>query len=172
LGARVVSLRGGDIALTISEYAKITGITSIIIGKRKRQDVIRNPFKTEFADRLSSLLPSVEIHIIPDSTIRERYKKDKQRFSADEKRKPISFRELCISLLVLILTTGLSFLLRVIDLGEHNIILVYILGVLAVSVFRRDTLTAPSHPSSPCFVSTSSSLSRTSPWMPSGPSIR
>ncbi len=140
LGARVVSLRGGDIALTISEYAKITGITSIIIGKRKRQDVIRNPFKTEFADRLSSLLPSVEIHIIPDSTIRERYKKDKQRFSADEKRKPISFRELCISLLVLILTTGLSFLLRVIDLGEHNIILVYILGVLAVSRFSEGYL--------------------------------
>ncbi len=135
LGAKIVSLHGNDIALSISEYAKITGVTSIVIGKRKRIDVIRNPFSTEFSDRLCSLLPDVEVHIIPDNSLRGAYKKETKNTNNLKKRNAFSLRGILFSALMISLATGLSFLLQRLGLGDHNIIMAYILSVVLVSRF-------------------------------------
>ena len=131
LGAKVVSLAGTDIALSIAEYAKATGITNLVIGKRKRQDVFKNPFRGEFADRLAYLLPDVEVHIIPDKSTGSRYRTRKGR--SQTVQFTVSPLHVAVSLGMLAFSTLLSFALRAIGIGDHNIIMVYILGVLVVS---------------------------------------
>lgn len=140
LGAKIVSLQGVDIALVISEYAKVTGITNIVIGKRKKQDVFRNPFKAEFADRLAFLLPDVEVHIIPDQTTGAKYRKKPAAGPSRFYGKPLSPRHLLVSFAFLLAATGLSFALRAAGIGDHNIIMVYILSVLAVSRYTEGYL--------------------------------
>lgn len=140
LGAKIVSLQGTDIAMTIAEYAKAIGITNIVIGKRKRQDVYRNPFKPEFADRLAYLLPDVEIHIIPDMTTGSRYRKKQQASPSDFFRVIFLPRYFFVSLGVLAGSTLISFALRAVGIGDHNIIMAYILGVLVISRYTEGYL--------------------------------
>ena len=67
LGAEIVTLNGDDVAAVVAEYAKLTGITNITIGKGRNKKSLKNLFETNFEDKLISLLPTVEIHIIPDN---------------------------------------------------------------------------------------------------------
>jgi two-component system sensor histidine kinase KdpD len=140
LGAKIVYLQGDDIALVISEYAKATGVTNIVIGKRKRQDVFRNPFKPDFADRLAYLLPEVEVHIIPDKTTGSRYRKRKTGRRARLEGLSVSPRHVAVSLGLLALATGLSFALRAVGIGDTNIIMAYILSVIVIARYTEGYL--------------------------------
>ena len=137
LGAKVVSLQGSDIALAISEYAKLTGVTNIVIGKRKRHDAFRNLLRPEFADRLAFLLPEVEVHIIPDQLTGARYRKRKLSILTGKYRLAISPRHTLLSLAIIAFATLFSYALRAANIGDHNIIMVYILGVLVISRYTE-----------------------------------
>ncbi len=54
LGAQIVTLSGFDIAATIAEYARLTGITNIVIGKSRRKRSIAGFFKTDLEDQCIS----------------------------------------------------------------------------------------------------------------------
>ena len=56
---------GNDIAVAVAEYARLSGITNIVIGKSRNKKMFKNLFETDLEDRLISLLPSIEVHIIP-----------------------------------------------------------------------------------------------------------
>lgn len=140
LGAKIVYLQGDDIASVISEYAKATGVTNVVIGKRKRQDVIRNPFKADFADRLAALLPEVEVHIIPDKTTGSRYRKRKPGSRSRLEGFTVSRRHVAVSLILLALATGLSFALRAVGIGDTNIIMAYILSVIVIARYTEGYL--------------------------------
>ena len=135
-----MSLTGADIALTIAEYAKATGVTNIVIGKRKRQDVYRNPFKPEFADKLAFLLPDVEVHIIPDKSTTAKYRRAKASVLRDLFRKAPSPRHTAVSIGILIAATLVSYALRAFGVGDHNIIMAYILGVIVISRYTEGYL--------------------------------
>lgn len=140
LGAKLVSLEGADIAITIAAYAKAAGITNIVIGKRKRQDMYRNPFRSEFADRLAFLLPDVEVHIIPDKSTGTRYRKNRRLVSSIFFRLSASPRDSFVTLGVCIVSTIVSYALWAAGIRDHNIIMVYILGVLVVSRYTEGFL--------------------------------
>jgi len=140
LGAKIVTLHGTDVVLSVSEYAKMTGITSIVLGKRKRADVIRNPFSPEFSDRLSALLPEVEVHIIPDNPVRERLIRHTDKSQKGRTQNNISFSGVMMSFALIALATFVSFLLKGTGLGAHNIIMVYILSVVLISRFTEGYL--------------------------------
>lgn len=57
LGAEVVNLNGYDIAAAITEYAKLSGITNIVIGKSRNKKTLRNLFDMDFEDKLVSFCP-------------------------------------------------------------------------------------------------------------------
>lgn len=137
LGAKIVSLQGDDIAPTIAEYARVTGVTNIVIGKRKRQDIFKNPFIQDFADKLAYLLPEVEIHIIPDKSTGTRYRKAKADLPAAFVKIDINPRHVAVSIFFLLLATGLSFALRALGIGDHNIIMAYLLSVLVISRYTE-----------------------------------
>lgn len=131
LGAEVVTLPGYDIAAAVAEYAKLSGITNIVVGKSRTQKNLKNVFEMDFEDKLIFLLPNIEIHIIPGSNTGRNYKpphgKRKNNnfiFSWADAGKTIS---------LLAAATLLSYGLRALDIGDRNIIMAYILYVLVIS---------------------------------------
>jgi two-component system, OmpR family, sensor histidine kinase KdpD len=133
LGAETVTLNGNDVAVAITEYARLSGITNIVIGKSRRRKSIKSFFEKDLEDRLISALPSIEVHIIPSLP------SDQAPFHrpfAILLRKNLLFSWLDAGkmLLFLVLATLLSLILREFSVGDQNIIMVYILSVLITSI--------------------------------------
>ncbi len=131
MGAEIVTLSGHDIAVAVAEYAKLSGITNIVVGKSRNKKTLRSLFDIDFEDKLISLLPSIEVHIIPGQSARRTYKKPKKfewphHFS-------LTWKDAFKTLGFLVAATFLSFGLRYLDIGDQNLIMVYILSVLLVS---------------------------------------
>ena len=131
LGAEIVTLSGHDIAETVSEYAKLSGITNIVVGKSRNKKTIRNLFELDFEDKLISLLPNIEIYIIPGSTIRRNYKKPRKTIPI--KKFNFTWLDFTKTMGLLMAATVLSLGLRRLDIGDQNIIMAYILSVLIIS---------------------------------------
>ena len=131
LGAEIITLTGDDIASVVAEYAKLTGITNIVMGKSRNKKTLLNYFEIDLEDKIISLLPNVEIHIIPGIPSQKAYRKTKRK-----QFKPsfsLSLVDLLKTLSCLTAATLICLTLRMLDIGEQNIIMVYILSVLVVS---------------------------------------
>lgn len=129
-GATVVTVYGEDIALQMAEYAKTSGVTKIVIGRNatKRAGLIRKP---TLADKLISLVTSIDIHIIPDadSDLRE------QKANLFRKTNALSIiKDLAISFGVIIVASLIGLFFAHLGFSEANIITLYILGVLITSI--------------------------------------
>lgn len=131
LGAEIVTLTGHDIAVTVSEYAKLSGITNIVVGKSRNKKTLKNLFEMDFEDKLISLLPSIEVHIIPGNSTRRNYKKPRK--TKRSKNFSFSWADAAKTLSLLIAATLLSFGLQRLGIGDQNIIMAFILSVLAIS---------------------------------------
>jgi two-component system sensor histidine kinase KdpD len=131
LGAEVVTLTGHDIAASVSEYAKLSGITNIVVGKSRNKKTLRSLFEMDFEDKLITLLPSIEVHIIPGSSTWRNYKKPRKT----ERNQNFSFswKDTVKTLGLLIVSTLLCLGLRRLGIGEQNVIMAYILSVLIIS---------------------------------------
>ncbi len=130
LGADTVRLNGHDIAATIAEYAKITGISNIVIGKVRDKKPVTRLFEKTLEDRLIAKLPSVEIHIIPESP-QARYRK--QRRIKISENLILSWPDVLKTVGLLAAATLLSMGLRSVDIDDQNVIMLYILSVLIIS---------------------------------------
>ncbi|MEG0310416.1 MAG: sensor histidine kinase KdpD [Eubacterium sp.] len=136
LGAEIVTLKGDNMALVISEYISQADITNVVIGKGRNHTFPMSYFKEDLEDQLLIRNPGIEVHIIPDNQT------DKNSVLKQKRRKWLnrSFTDFHLSLkdtmkmvLCLILATLMSFGLREFGLGEQNIIMVYILSILVTS---------------------------------------
>ena len=74
LGAEIVTTHGEDAAAQIAEYARLSDVTKIVIG---RSGVQRRHFWSEptLTERLITLAPEVDIHIIPDVEAYKSYRR-------------------------------------------------------------------------------------------------
>ncbi|MCL2342859.1 MAG: sensor histidine kinase KdpD [Firmicutes bacterium] len=129
LGAEILTLSGVDVVTVIAEYAKLSGITNIVIGKSRKKRWL----KPYFEDRLLAQLPNIEIHIMPDSA----GENENAPRSARSRKINFSWEDTLKSLALLVLATGLSFVLRALGVGDQNVIMVYILSVLIISRVTR-----------------------------------
>ena len=133
LGAQIVTLNGYDIATSVTEYAKLSGITNIVIGKSRRKKTFKSLFEKDLEDQLISQLSNTEIYIIPDNGSNQKYKKPKQfRW---RKNIYFSWGDTVKSILSLTAATLVSLFLRSLNIDVQNIIMVYILSVLIISRF-------------------------------------
>lgn len=130
LGARIATAYGDDIVAQIAEYAKVSGVSKIVIGRSNN----RRPFlpRRSLIDRLTRLAPSLDVYIIPDS--RPPYAPPRSKARADLRITPPDGLK---SLAVLAAATLLSFALYGPGSGEANIITIYILGVLVTSIWTE-----------------------------------
>ncbi|MDF2512280.1 MAG: histidine kinase [Herbinix sp.] len=131
LGAQIVTLSGIDVAATIAEYARLTGITNIVIGKSRRKKGITGLFKSDLEDQLIQELTNTEIYIIPDNDLVKMPRRPKQ-FRWRENFY-FSWVDTVKSLFLLGAATVLSLIIQQFDTGDINIIMIFILSVLMIS---------------------------------------
>ena len=130
-GAVLTTIYGNDPATAIAQYAQVSGITKIVLGKSPGRRALFAPRET-LMSRLNELAPDVEIIIVPNH-LRE----DNRRFSLKRElqKERLTPRDLVKTVLILALCTGVGFLLSAAGLSLTNVVLIYILGVLAVALF-------------------------------------
>ena len=133
LGAEIVTTHGEDVPTQIAEYARLSDVTKIVIG---RSGIQRRHFWSEPAltERLITLAPEVDIHIIPDAEVYKSYRG--KRLSTIRPILPTA-RELLLTLGILAAATIIGWLFLKLDLASANIIMVYLLGVLLTSSFTN-----------------------------------
>ena len=128
LGAQIATVYGADPAEQIAEYARVSGVTKIVMGRmnHKQNPILR---KKSLADRLIEQT-DLDVYIIPDR--QPIYKRPMQKVRRSKER--FSIRDLGTTLLCLLLATALGFGFYQAGFSESNIITVYILGVLLTAV--------------------------------------
>jgi Osmosensitive K+ channel histidine kinase len=131
LGADVVTISGFDIASVVAQYAKLSGITNIVIGKSRNRSTFKDLFKDDLEDKLISMLPNVEIHIISDSNTSKPYRKSIK--AALKNSFLFSMNDLLKAIGILTAASLVSAVLKAVDMGDQNLIMMYILSVLIVS---------------------------------------
>ena len=128
LGANIETVYGEDIPYQIAEFARISGITRIVLGRSAvtRRHLFGKPTLTELL-----LTYAPDIHIIPDKTVDTTYYPKRARKKHHNLR---VLKNAFTSLLILLFATLLSLLFHEVGFTNPNIIMVYILGVLLTSV--------------------------------------
>ena len=136
LGASIETVYGDDVADQIAEFSRLSGVTKIVLGRSgiPRRLLLRKPSLTE---RLIELTPELDIHIIPDNGV-NRLLDTKHR---EVMHMPsISVLDLLKSAGILILVTLIGLLFYNFGFTEANIITLYILGVMLISVYTRSSI--------------------------------
>ena len=132
-GASIETVYGEDVAYQIARFARLSAVSKIVLGRSvvKKRRFFKKPVLT---DRLIELAPNLDIYIIPDfptAQYRQPEKKPDLR---------ISLRDIGLSILILCLATLIDLLFWNCGYLESNIITVYILGVLIISVVTNSRL--------------------------------
>ena len=131
LGAEIVTTHGEDVPTQIAEYARLSDVTKIVIGRSgvKRRHFWSEPTLTE---RLIALAPEVDIHIIPDAEVYKSYRRN--RLIAICPALPTAW-ELLLTVGILAAVTIIGWVFLRLGFADANIIMVYLLGVLLTSAF-------------------------------------
>lgn len=131
LGAQISTVYGTDPAVQIAEYARVSGVTKIVMGRINHK---QNPItgKKSLADRLIQLT-DLDVYIIPDR--QPLYKKPIGKLRSPEAH--FSWRDAAIMLVSLLLASVVGFAFYHAGFSEANIITVYILGVLMTAVWTN-----------------------------------
>ena len=131
LGAQISTVYGTEPAVQIAEYARVSGVTKIVMGRINHK---QNPItgKKSLADRLIELT-DLDVYIIPDH--QPLYKKPLGKLHVPKAR--FTWKDTGIMLASLLLSSLAGFGFYYAGFSESNIITVYILGVLITAVWTN-----------------------------------
>lgn len=134
LGAKIETVYGEDVSFQIAEFARLSGVSKIVIGRSAatRKSIFSKPTLTE---KLIASAPNLDVHIIPDT----KGKSSVYRAKKARKKNEIVFSvsDFLKSVAILILSSCIGLLFRYLGFAEANIITVYVFGVLITSVVTR-----------------------------------
>ena len=132
LGAKIETVYGEDVSCQIAEFARLSGVSKIVIGRSAatRKSIFSKPTLTE---KLIANAPNLDVHIIPDTNGKN------VAYHAKGTRSKIVFSALDFlkSVAILIFASCIGLLFRHLGFAEANIMTVYVLGVLVTSVVTR-----------------------------------
>lgn len=133
LGAAIETVYGEDVSYQIAEFARLSGISKIVIGRStaKRKGIFSKPTLTE---RLIDAAPNLDIHVIPEAVTWE-YRPIRRKVPDD-----IPVQDIGKTIIVLLAATLISYIFYVFGFTEANIIAVYIFGVLVTSIITTNRL--------------------------------
>ncbi len=133
LGADITTVLGEDVSYQIAEFARISGVTKIVIGRSntKRRHFWSKPTLTE---KLSEIAPNLDIYIIPDNVSYGKYHIERKNF-----RNAIvpSVKDTAVTVALLAATTSIGYSFLKLGFTDSNIITIYILGVLLTSILTK-----------------------------------
>ena len=129
MGARVETVTGDDIPYQITEYARVSDVSIVVIGQTNTiGGLLRR--KKSLTDRLVAYAPDLDYFIIPCYGT---------KVYVARKPKEINRKRLltdcAIFLSSMIVSTVIGFLFSHLGFTDANIIMVYLLGLLVVSIF-------------------------------------
>ncbi len=129
LGASISTVSGEDVAYQIAEFARLSKVTKIVIGRSGRLFGQRS-----LTEKLIELVPYLDIYIIPDIT-----GENKTRRNPSESQPYLpNIQQIGIALAILLISTAIGFLFHSFSFTEANIITIYLLGVLLTALFTRN----------------------------------
>ena len=134
LGAVIETTYGEDVPFQIAEFARLSGVSKIVIG---RSTATRRGFfgKPSLTERLIAAAPGLDIHVIPDASAGGSYREQRRRLA-----RVMPLRDLGVSALTLLVATLIGYIFYALGFTEANIVAVYILGVLVISVIATSPL--------------------------------
>ena len=129
LGARLETVTGDDVPYQIAEYARVSDVSGIVIGQPNTVGSLLRRRKS-LTDRLVAYAPDLDYFIIPYYGT----KVYMARKPAERNRKNI-LTDISIFLASMVVSTAIGFLFSHLGFTDANIIMVYLLGLLVVSIF-------------------------------------
>lgn len=133
LGAAIETVHGEDVSYQIAEFARLSGISKIVIGRSTaaRKGIFSKPTLT---DRLIAAAPNLDIHVIPEAVTWE--------YCPVRRRIPetIPARDIEKSIFVLLAATLIGYAFYAFGFTEANIVAIYIFGVLVTSIITTSRL--------------------------------
>ncbi len=135
MGAQIATVYGDDPAVQIAEYARVSGVTKIVLGRTNHRHfgIFRGK---SLVDKLTDLAGNMDVYIIPDT--QPVFKKTLHLSCSQEPW--FNWLDVLKTFLVILLATVIGFCFFVAGLRDSNIITIYILGVLIISVWTRGYL--------------------------------
>lgn len=128
LGAAIETVYGEDIAFQVSEFARLSGVSKIVLGRSNARRGFL-PGRTPLTERITQYSPNLDIYIIPDRNTAPYQHKRRERQTAKN-----ALSDFLKSVLILVTSTGIGYLFARFGFSEDNIITVYIFGVLVMAV--------------------------------------
>ncbi|MEG0683479.1 MAG: DUF4118 domain-containing protein, partial [Coprobacillus sp.] len=127
LGAKIETVYGDDVAFQISEFARLSTVSRIVVGRShsKKKYFFSKP---SLVEQLTNYAPNLDIYIIPVKGV-SKYQERKIN-----NKENINFLDLLKSIMLLVLSTLVGYVFYMLGFSEANIITVYILGVLLIAV--------------------------------------
>lgn len=129
LGARLETVTGDDVPYQIAEYARVSDVSTVVIGQPNTVGTLLRRRKS-LTDRLVAYAPDLDYFIIPYYGTKV-YMARKQ---AERNRKTV-LRDIAIFLASMVVSTAIGFLFSHLGFTDANIIMIYLLGLLVVSIF-------------------------------------
>ena len=130
LGATVETVFGDDVSYQIAEYARLSGVTKIVVGRSAATR--KHPWsKPTLTEKLTAIAPNLDIHIIPDASVDGIYRPKAAKSKFNFK---LALRDWLLTIGILILATILSYGFSKVGFTEANIIAVYLLAALLTSM--------------------------------------
>lgn len=130
LGARTATVYGDDPALQVAEYARISGITGVVLAPADLCQSRLGPARGA-VDRLRKLAPELDLHLISD---RGQPRVGPRRGWSLGLQARISLRDTLRTAAVLAVCTLAGLLLVRLGFAATNAILIYLLGVLGIAM--------------------------------------
>lgn len=121
LNADIVSTYGNDVAYQISQYAKTSGVSKLVLGRSLQKKLA--PFRKTIVDRLTEEAPDLDIFIIPDVSS-ETMNSHRHQSSLMQGSK----QESLLTSIILILVTILSYLFYLIVPDITTVTLFFVLA--------------------------------------------
>lgn len=129
LGAQIQTVYGSNVPQQIAEFAKVSNVSKVVIGRSNARNG-RFPVKKALTEKLIENAPDLDIYIIPDGTAEAGYKVRRTHVMDFA----TSIRDGVRTAGVILAATLIGFAFSRLGFTDANIITVYILGVLIISV--------------------------------------
>ena len=134
LGASIEMVQGDDISLQIALFARISGVSKVVLGRNnfKRKYYWSKPTLNE---RLIENAPNLDIYIIPNKS-KTVYKEKK----VNKYENKLNLADIIKSVGLLSIATAIGYVFYYFKFSEANIIMVYILSVLCISIYNSQRI--------------------------------
>lgn len=128
LGAETVTITGEDVAEELVRYAQSRNVTKIVIGKTGQTHRYRF-WRRSVVDRLIAMSGDIDVHVIHGSD------EEVSESTPHLGKVPRSWRGFAAAAAALSLATAMALGFRAVGLTEPNIVMTYLLAVVAVAVW-------------------------------------